>query len=182
MAHKKLSLVVVSIVCAFGLILFSALSSHAADFTFQIALFRDPSYCIDVQQGVVVNGTPIQMWPCNGTAAQAWKSTPYKDGSFQLRLKAQPNYCLDYYDSPNPPKTNGGTPLHLWECSNAAKWRATLSNTGSCNYRCILYYTDAYNQMIDLPNNFASAGARLQVWPFNNTTAQFWKDGILSTN
>ena len=47
--------------------------------------------CLDVRGAVFENGTPVQVYECNGTPAQDW----YLNwGSTKVRL-AGTNFCLD---------------------------------------------------------------------------------------
>ena len=46
--------------------------------------------CLDVWGGATANGTPVQIWDCNGSGAQVWQVTAYN----QLR-NPQSGKCLD---------------------------------------------------------------------------------------
>lgn len=56
----------------------------------------DPNKCIDVQGNVLANGTPVQIYDCNGTGAQRWV---LQAGGTKLRL-ANTNFCLDAGSNP----------------------------------------------------------------------------------
>lgn len=143
----------------------------------EIKLFSNQNYCVDVQSRRIANGTPIQLWPCNGTPAQIWEEKVDPNCGigmfchFQIRLKHHPEYCLDYYGSPQPPNPSGGTPLHLWECTNANWWTRRIS----CDSQCFAYFPLNLNQAMDLRWNDVKAGTRIQLWPDNDSTAQKWK-------
>src|SRR3982074_2259961 len=82
--------------------------------------------CADVASASTANGTAIQLYDCNGSAAQQWTTT--SDGTVRALGK-----CLDVTSA----GTADGTPIQLWDCngSNAQKWTANASrnlvNTGS---------------------------------------------------
>jgi hypothetical protein len=111
---------------------------------FRITLEKDPSYCMDVANGVVANGTPIQIAKCKekNHPAQTWIKGDCDDGSpkealcnSQFQLSAYPKYCLDYKYSKEPPKRDGSTTLQLWQCKDAkdgdaAYWYWSLENNG----------------------------------------------------
>ena len=57
--------------------------------------------------GGTENGTPVQLWDCNGTGAQVWQGRPLG----QLYNPAS-GRCLDAFEQ----KVAEGTPLHIWDC------------------------------------------------------------------
>src|SRR6185312_9619811 len=74
------------------------------------AITDSTGLCVDVQWAATDDGTPVQLWDCNGTAAQQWTL----DGSGQLVGLA--GKCLDvrWGDSTN------GTPVQLYTCNGTA--------------------------------------------------------------
>lgn len=88
--------------------------------------------CLEVGGGKKDNGTPVQIYTCNGGAGQKW----------QIRGEALVNVnsgkCLDIKSS----GTANGTALQIWTCNNTAaqKWqynthattRLYNSGTGNC--------------------------------------------------
>lgn len=110
--------------------------------------------CMDVAQGSVESGTAIQLWECNGTAAQQW--TLEADGSIQAFGK-----CLDVRAG----DTENGTKVHLWDCHGGAnqQWIAQDgvlidSNSGRC-----------LDDPLDSPN-----GTQLQIWDCHGGANQQW--------
>ncbi|KAF9451140.1 carbohydrate-binding module family 13 protein [Macrolepiota fuliginosa MF-IS2] len=88
--------------------------------------------CLDVRGDILANGTPVQIFDCNGTPAQQWI---LKSGETSVRL-ANTTFCLDAGASP----TNG-TPMKIWTCFDnlpAQEWfftddaRIALFNQGLC--------------------------------------------------
>jgi hypothetical protein len=66
---------------------------------------------MDVTGGGTANGTQIQLWDCNGTAAQQWR---WRN---QNRLvNPQSGRCLDVTSG----STATGTRLQLWDCNGTA--------------------------------------------------------------
>jgi hypothetical protein len=66
-------------------------------------------YCLDSLMGRHYDGSPVEVFPCNGDAAQRWTRGP----SGQLQSVDSPGYCLD---ATNWGVTNG-TRLQLWRCN-----------------------------------------------------------------
>ncbi|MFC4999085.1 ricin-type beta-trefoil lectin domain protein [Dactylosporangium cerinum] len=111
--------------------------------------------CVDVNAAGTANGTRIQIWSCNGGAAQQW--TVQGDGSIRAVGK-----CLDVASG----GTANATKLQLWDCNGtgAQQWtydtaRQTLRNPQSG--RC-------------LDDNAGSTtdGTQLQIWDCNGSNAQ----------
>ncbi|WP_433364743.1 glycoside hydrolase family 3 C-terminal domain-containing protein [Actinoplanes sp. CA-142083] len=110
--------------------------------------------CIDVAAASTANGTPIQLYDCNGTNAQSW--TTASNGSLQALGK-----CMDVTGA----GTADGTRIQLYDCngSNAQKWTATngtLVNTGSG--KC-------------LTAGASTNGTQLTLGACNGSAGQQWK-------
>jgi hypothetical protein len=69
--------------------------------------------CLDVVGGGTEDGTPIQVWPCNGNSQQQWTWGP--DGTIRSIPSGR---CLDVVGGDNA----NGAPLQLWDC-NGAPWQ-----------------------------------------------------------
>ncbi|MEU0523358.1 ricin-type beta-trefoil lectin domain protein [Streptomyces niveus] len=71
--------------------------------------------CVDVAGGSTANGAAVQLYDCNGSAAQQWDVA--SDGTIRALGK-----CLDVKDA----GTANGSVLQLWSCTGAAnqKWTA----------------------------------------------------------
>src|SRR6266511_3950670 len=72
--------------------------------------------CLDVSDGATADGTPVQLYACNGTGAQVWRAQP--DGTL---LNPRSGRCLDDAGS-GPP----GTQLIIFACTGSANQRWTL--------------------------------------------------------
>ncbi|KAF6747303.1 G-X-X-X-Q-X-W domain-containing protein [Ephemerocybe angulata] len=111
---------------------------------------RDPqNKCLDVQGGVLANGTPVQIYECNGTTAQKWV---IKRGGQQIKLSGT-DYCLDAGSNPA-----SGVKMKIWQClSNVAaqQWTYTSDDT------IILTGT---GQCLDLTDGNLANGNRVQTW------------------
>ncbi|WP_328539872.1 ThuA domain-containing protein [Streptomyces sp. NBC_00344] len=112
--------------------------------------------CVDVPGAGTANGTAVQLYDCNGTAAQKW--TAGTDGTVKALGK-----CLDVTAA----GTANGTRTQLWDCNGtgAQKWTArdgALVNAGSG--RCL-----------DATGPSSANGTRLQIWDCTGSANQRWQ-------
>ena len=112
--------------------------------------------CVDVAGASSANGTPVQLYDCNGTAAQRWSVG--SDGSIRALGK-----CLDVKDN----GTADGSPLQLWDCSGSAPQRWAVSAA-----RDIVNIQA--NKCLDATGNSSANGTRLQIWTCSGTANQKW--------
>ncbi|KAJ3555392.1 hypothetical protein NM688_g2600 [Phlebia brevispora] len=120
----------------------------------------DESKCLDVSGANYANGTPVDIYDCNGTGAQQWV---INSGTTAVQV-AGTNYCLDAGDSPAD-----GTQMKIWECYSgiaAQTWyytsddRISLQNQGFC---------------LDLTNGDETDGNVMQIWECtDDDTNQVW--------
>jgi len=111
--------------------------------------------CVDVSGANSANGTRIQIFTCNGTAAQQW--TVGTDGTIRALGK-----CMDVAGA----GTANGTAVQLYDCNgtNAQRWTRSGSefvNTGS-------------GKCLDATGNSSADGTALQIWTCANSANQQW--------
>ena len=112
--------------------------------------------CVDVAGASTANGTAVQLWDCNGTAAQQW--TTGTDGTIRALGK-----CMDV----SAAGTANGTVVQLWDCNGtgAQSWNITAArdivntNSGKC---------------LDATGVSSANGTRLQIWTCGGGTNQKW--------
>ncbi|MET9225208.1 ricin-type beta-trefoil lectin domain protein [Lentzea sp. NPDC003310] len=111
--------------------------------------------CVDVSNSGTADGTVIQLWGCNGTAAQQWSRV-----GDTLRALGK---CMDV----NGSGTADGTVVHLWTCNNtgAQVWSRvgnTLRNpqSGKC---------------LDAASGSSADGTRLRLWTCTGAANQNWQ-------
>jgi beta-glucanase (GH16 family) len=114
--------------------------------------------CLDVRSSGTANGTPVQIYTCNGTGAQQWT---YVEAGSTLRAFGK---CLDIPGG----GTANGTKLQLWDCNTTAAqvfiWRSSSSS----------YYNPQSNRCLDVPGGSTTPGTQVQIWDCNGTNAQRW--------
>ncbi len=120
-------------------------NADAAMDSFRIQSFKNPRLCFDVANNRVTNGTPIQVADCKqiGHSAQSWikgnripnyECADAEGGClYEIKLKSNPKFCLDYRYSKRPPEDNVN--LQIWQCrdsrnGNAAYWGFALAPNG----------------------------------------------------
>jgi hypothetical protein len=111
--------------------------------------------CLDVRGGSTADGTQIQLYTCNGTAAQTWT----RNGS-TLRALGK---CLDVSGS----GTANGTKIQLWTCNGtgAQSWSAGANsslvnaNSGKC---------------LDVSGNNSADSTVVHLWTCNGAANQRW--------
>ena len=116
--------------------------------------------CLDVSGGNTRNGTQIQIYRCNETAAQKWR---FIDGS----LRGIGGKCLDVSGG----NTANGTKIQLYSCNNTAaqKWSFEKDSSGQYRFRGI------GGKCIDVSGGNTADRTKVQLYSCNNTAAQRWE-------
>ncbi|NEC67830.1 glycoside hydrolase family 16 protein [Streptomyces sp. SID9727] len=112
--------------------------------------------CVDVAAANTANGTPVQLYDCNGTNAQKW--TVGADGTIWALGK-----CLDVASG----GTADGTKVQLWDCNGSAAQKWAVSGA-----RDIV--NPQANKCLDVTGNNAANGTPLQIWTCAGTANQKW--------
>lgn len=112
--------------------------------------------CVDIAAASTANGTPIQLYACNGTTAQRW--TVASDSTLRALGK-----CMDVTSA----GTANGTKIQLWDCngSGAQVWQAQSNGT---------LRNPASNKCLDATDNSSADGTRLQIWDCFAGANQRW--------
>jgi beta-glucanase (GH16 family) len=113
--------------------------------------------CVDVAGASSANGTAVQMYDCNGTAAQQW--TVGSDGTIRALGK-----CLDVSGG----STADGALLQLYDCNGTGAQRFRVEAA-----RDIVNVTA--NKCLDATGS--ANGARLQLWTCTGAANQKWTVG-----
>ncbi|NUT97780.1 MAG: glucosylceramidase [Saccharothrix sp.] len=112
--------------------------------------------CVDVAGAATANGTAVQLYTCNGTAAQTW--TRGSDGTLRALGK-----CLDIAG----PSTADGTVTHLWDCHTGSSQKWAQDSSG----RLVNQYA---GKCLDVTGNNSADGTRLQIWTCTTGANQKW--------
>ena len=147
-AYASLALVIPAAAVAYGLLPASAATAGP--------ITGLGGKCIDVAGGSSANGTAVQLYDCNGGAAQQW-TVGNADDSIRALGK-----CLDVAAA----STTNGAKIQLYDCNatGAQKWTVSngaLVNTGS-------------GKCLDVTGKSSANGTRLQIWTCTNASNQTW--------
>jgi beta-glucanase (GH16 family) len=110
--------------------------------------------CVDVAGANNANGTPVQLYDCNGTAAQQW--TVGSDGSVRALGK-----CLDVAGA----NSANGTKVQLYDCNGTTAQQWTIGSDGTIR---------ALGKCLDATNNSSANGTPLQIWDCAGSANQKW--------
>ena len=135
------------------------ISTPATPDVWSTASFR-PNYatnkCIDAAGGSSAPGTAIQIYDCNGSAAQDW-SRDSGDGTF--RLSGARSTCMQ--------QMNKGAQIRLQTCDGGTDQQWTSDARG--------WYVNVYTgDCIDGANYGTANGTPIITWDCTNGTAQIW--------
>ncbi|MGC5015400.1 ricin-type beta-trefoil lectin domain protein [Streptosporangium sp. DT93] len=112
--------------------------------------------CVDVAAASSANGTPVQLYDCNGTGAQQW--TIGTDGTIRALGK-----CLDVTAA----STADGAQIQLYDCNGTAAQRWVYSGARDL-------VNPAANKCLDATGQSSANGTRLQIWTCGGTANQKW--------
>ncbi len=112
--------------------------------------------CVDVAAGATANGTPVQLYDCNGSTAQQWSLG--SDGTVKALGK-----CLDVASG----GTANGSVVQLWDCNGSAAQRWSVSGAHDI-------VNPQADKCLDATGNGSANGTRLQIWTCTGATNQKW--------
>ncbi|MDG4827503.1 PQQ-dependent sugar dehydrogenase [Asanoa sp. WMMD1127] len=111
--------------------------------------------CLDVRGGATADGTQVQLYTCNGSAAQTWTRT----GS-TLRALGK---CLDVSGG----GTADGTKIQLWTCNGTAaqNWSAGANSS---------LVNPSSGKCADVSGNNSADSTVVHLWTCNGAANQRW--------
>ena len=150
-----------------------------------ISSAMDCSMVLDVSGGVAQNGSAVQAYSDNGTAAQRWSFEPAKTvrervdelaaanagtvapGTYAVRSALSSSCVLDAAGA----GTADGTAAQTWS-ANGTDAQAWLVEDAGAGY--VTVRNAASGLALDVPGASACSGAQLQLWTPNGSWAQRW--------
>ncbi|MFC1419061.1 ricin-type beta-trefoil lectin domain protein [Streptacidiphilus cavernicola] len=118
----------------------------------------DGGLCLDVRGGLTADGTAVQLWGCNHTAAQTLSYQA--DNTVRVLGK-----CLTVSGG----GTANNTPVGIAACAGTAAQAWSHGSDGTL-------VNPASGRCLDVPNGNTTPGAvQLQLYDCNGTAAQLWK-------
>ena len=111
--------------------------------------------CVDDNGNSSANGTKVQMYDCNGTAAQNW--TIETDGTIRIN-----GSCMDITGA----GTANGTLVELWTCNGGGNQQWLPVNGMLVN--------PVSGRCLDDPGFNVTNGTQLEIWDCNGGSNQQW--------
>ncbi len=123
--------------------------------------------CLDVSGGSAANYTKIQLYDCNGTAAQKWQ--PASGGlatgaSYSFETSLSTSSCLDV----DGDGADNGTQVDEYSCNGSAAQSIAIEAAGGG----LVSLKNANGKCLDLYSSGTADGTKVEVWDCNETNAQ----------
>jgi chitosanase len=112
--------------------------------------------CVNVAGAATANGTAVQLYDCNGSAAQQWSL------SGGALVSAGSGKCMDVTSA----STANGAKIQLYDCNGTAAQKWTFSGGELIN--------SGSGKCLDVTDKSTANGARLQIWTCAGTSNQIW--------
>ncbi|GAA0846924.1 ricin-type beta-trefoil lectin domain protein [Streptosporangium amethystogenes subsp. fukuiense] len=113
--------------------------------------------CLDVANVSQANGTPVQIWDCNGQVNQRWTQTDAGE------LRVYGNKCLDVSNL----GTADGTQVQIWDCNGQSNQKWRFNSDGSITAL-------GAGKCLDAPSYSTANGVKLQIWSCSGALNQRW--------
>ncbi|MEZ0068012.1 hypothetical protein ABIA32_004036 [Streptacidiphilus sp. MAP12-20] len=113
--------------------------------------------CLDDRSGSTANFNPVQVYTCNGTAAQQWT---FVQAGTTLHVLGK---CLDI----NGGGTANGTTVDLYDCNNTAAQVWIPQSNGAL-------YNPQSNRCLDDTGWSTTPGTQVQIWDCSGNANQKW--------
>ncbi len=138
---------------------------------YNFGTLANPGACMDAQGAGTGDGTQIQEYWCNGSAAQSFSVQSAGNGAYYL-VNTNANKCVDVQAR----GTANGTKIQLYDCNQtvaqaflvqpAANGFVTLVNTNS-------------GKCLDVAGANPANGTLIQLYDCNGTNAQLWNPAAI---
>jgi hypothetical protein len=113
--------------------------------------------CLDVTSQATTNGTPVEIWDCNGGTNQQW--TSLTNGALQV----YGNKCLDVPGH----ATAQGTKVEIWDCNGGTNQQWTLNTDGTIVGR-------ESGLCLDVSGAATANGTAVDLWSCTGAGNQKW--------
>jgi hypothetical protein len=112
--------------------------------------------CIDILDGSMTQGQPLQIWDCSGAAWQKWTLS---GGTIR-----NGEWCMHVSGSAN------GAPIVIAKCNGSGAQQFTLNGANDI-------VNGPADKCVDVKDKQKGNGARLQLWSCGGTDNQKWRRG-----
>jgi hypothetical protein len=110
--------------------------------------------CLDVRGPSLDDGTPVQIWACNGVPEEQWTLT-------SGQLVGYGGKCLDV----RGPSLDDGTPVQIWACNGVPEEQWTLTSGQLVGYG---------GKCLDVRGPSLNDGTPVQIWTCNGVPEEQW--------
>jgi hypothetical protein len=125
----------------------------------RIPIAANTGLCLDVQNANPASGTAVQLWTCNGTAAQHW----VYDRTAQTIRNPNLGKCLDVRGGDSTP----GAVVQIYDCNGTFAQKWTFDPTSGV-------VLNALGNVLDVAGATMTAGTPVWTWTRNGSAAQKW--------
>ncbi|MCL2729565.1 MAG: RICIN domain-containing protein [Actinomycetia bacterium] len=121
--------------------------------------------CVDARAAATGNGTAVQQYTCNGTAAQSWQFTPTDSGYYRIGVSSAPDQVWDETGV----STADGALTQLWLYGGGAnqQWLPVAESSGAFHF-----VNRNSGKCLDVPSASTADSVQLQQYTCNGTAAQ----------
>ncbi|KAH6890200.1 ricin B lectin domain-containing protein [Coprinopsis sp. MPI-PUGE-AT-0042] len=143
--------------------------------TYNIHPKGQPTKCVEIRGGIIADGTPVQIYDCNGTTAQKWFFSRNTNSDLRLVDGGLVTWCIDAGSDPSFPN---GTQMKLWRCDARLDQQAWyIGDDGT------IQLTAIGGTCLDLPDGRLDNTNVLQTWQCSpNNNNQLWDFTILNAS
>ncbi|WP_435125699.1 RICIN domain-containing protein [Actinacidiphila sp. bgisy144] len=167
-ARRAVGPAVAAVLVATALSTVGATGAHAAvsPSSWYNLVAANSGKCVDAASAATADGTAVQQYTCNGTAAQQWQLRPAADAGYYGIVNAggdQPAIDVD------GPSTASGALIHLWSDGgwSSQEWKPVQEAGGG--YHFVNHYSGL---CLDVPSASTANAVQLQQYTCNGTSAQ----------
>ncbi|GAB2606856.1 hypothetical protein Aab01nite_02080 [Paractinoplanes abujensis] len=149
-------------------ILWLAGSTGAQPADWQPLVSKNSGKCVDARAAGTVNGTAIQQYTCNSSAAQQYQLAPTSDGYVRINGRGNPTQALDVTNV----STADNAPIQTWAYGGGAnqQWRPVSEGDGHYHF-----VNRNSGKCLDVPAASTADGVQLVQYTCNGTAAQSFR-------
>ncbi|WP_372461575.1 RICIN domain-containing protein [Actinacidiphila acidipaludis] len=121
--------------------------------------------CVDARAAATGNGTAVQQYTCNGTAAQSWQFTATDSGYYRIGVSTAPDQVWDETGV----STADGALTQLWLYGGGLnqQWLPVAESSGAFHF-----VNRNSGKCLDVPSASTADSVQLQQYTCNGTAAQ----------
>ncbi|MEE4542807.1 RICIN domain-containing protein [Streptomyces sp. V4-01] len=121
--------------------------------------------CVDARAAATANGTAVQQYACNGSAAQSWQFTATDSGYYRIGVASAPAQVWDETGV----STADGALTQLWLYGGGAnqQWQPVAESSGAFHF-----VNRNSGKCLDVPGASTADSVQLEQYTCNGTAAQ----------